>query len=110
QAKKGGSRRHGAKALDPAVAAAKDGEDQEQLAALAPSSALRAPSPAGGRRASRSICGKRRRSDRLAFPRRENLQDHSVAGTSAGGASHRASRLPANSATSSSVNPPQNVE
>src|SRR5690606_39790260 len=66
QAKKGGSRRHGAKALDldvgeraagqdppyeAAVAVAGDTEEQEQLAALAPSSALRAPSPASGRRA-----------------------------------------------------------
>src|SRR5690606_24107998 len=49
QAKKGGSRRHGAKALDLDVAPA--GRHQEQLAALAPSSALRAPSPASGRRA-----------------------------------------------------------
>src|SRR5690606_11245747 len=51
QAKKGGSRRHGAKALDLAFAATGDTQEQEQLAALAPSSALRAPSPASGRRA-----------------------------------------------------------
>src|SRR5690606_10552422 len=61
QAKKGGSRRHGAEAsdLDVGVTGAAGGsrpalraaEDQEQLAALAPSSALRAPSPASGRRA-----------------------------------------------------------
>src|SRR5690606_31273760 len=60
QAKKGGSRRHGAKAsdLDVGVTGAAGGsrpalraaEDQEQLAALAPSSAPRAPSPASGRR------------------------------------------------------------
>src|SRR5690606_38133607 len=64
--REGGSRRHGAKALDldvgeraagqdppygAAVAVAGDTEEQEQLAALAPSSALRAPSPASGRRA-----------------------------------------------------------
>src|SRR3546814_5285911 len=36
QAKKGGSRRQGAKAFDVDVAVVKDGEDQEQLAALAP--------------------------------------------------------------------------
>src|SRR5690606_34945201 len=48
QAKKGGSRRRAAKALDLDVAPA--GRQQEQLAALAPSSALRAPSPASGRR------------------------------------------------------------
>src|SRR5690606_20502732 len=51
QAKKGGSRRHGAKALDLAFAVTGDTQEQEQLAALAPSSALRAPSPASGRRA-----------------------------------------------------------
>src|SRR3546814_1028303 len=50
QAKKGGSRRHGAKALD-LDSCCRTGEEQEQLAALAPSSALRAPSPASGRRA-----------------------------------------------------------
>src|SRR3546814_6223196 len=50
QAKKGGSRRHGAKALD-LDSCCRTGEEQEQLAALAPSSALRAPSPARGRRA-----------------------------------------------------------
>src|SRR3546814_7862845 len=50
QAKKGGSRRHGAKAFDLCVAARQE-EEQEQLAALAPSSALRTPSPASGRRA-----------------------------------------------------------
>src|SRR3546814_6043988 len=56
QAKKGGSRRHGAKAFD--VAVVKDGEDQEQLAALAPLIRRCAPpSPASGRRASSS--GKR---------------------------------------------------
>src|SRR3546814_4238013 len=42
QAKKGGSRRHGAKALD-LDSCCRTGEEQEQLAALAPSSALRAP-------------------------------------------------------------------
>src|SRR5690606_14816134 len=51
QAKKGGSRRHGAKAFDLAFAVTGDTQEQEQLAALAPSSALRAPSPASGRRA-----------------------------------------------------------
>src|SRR3546814_90638 len=56
QAKKGGSRRHGAKAVD--VTVVKDGEDQEQLAALAPLIRRCAPpSPASGRRASSS--GKR---------------------------------------------------
>src|SRR3546814_3622 len=50
QAKKGGSRRHGAKALD-LDSCCRTGEEQEQLAALAPSSALRTPSPASGRRA-----------------------------------------------------------
>src|SRR3546814_187065 len=54
QAKKGGSRRHGAKAFDFRVAAARR-TDQEQLAALAPSSALRAPSPASGRRTDRLV-------------------------------------------------------
>src|SRR5690606_593330 len=65
QAKKGGSRRDGAKALDldvGEIAAGQDPpygavtgnmEEQERLAALAPSSALRAPSPASGRRAIR---------------------------------------------------------
>src|SRR3546814_3136794 len=54
QAKKGGSRRHGAKAfdVDVDVAVVKDGEDQEQLAALAPLIRRCAPpSPASGRRA-----------------------------------------------------------
>src|SRR3546814_19377250 len=50
KAKKGGSRRHGAKALD-LDSCCRTGEEQEQLAALAPPSALRAPSPASGRRA-----------------------------------------------------------
>src|SRR3546814_1118938 len=57
QAKKGGSRRHGAKALDRCVAVARREKDQEQLAALAPSSALRAPRsaprPCAARRAFR---------------------------------------------------------
>src|SRR3546814_12992554 len=51
---KGGSRRHGAKAfdVDVDVAVVKDGEDQEQLAALAPLIRRCAPpSPASGRRA-----------------------------------------------------------
>src|SRR3546814_20417275 len=62
QAKKGGSRRHGAKAFD--VAVVKDGEDQEQLAALAPlirrcappspQAGEGLPHPASGRRASSS--------------------------------------------------------
>src|SRR3546814_4863559 len=52
QAKKGGSRRHGAKALDVDVAVVKGGEDQEQLAALAPLIRRFAPpSPVNGRRA-----------------------------------------------------------
>src|SRR5690606_4669752 len=37
----------------PTVLVAGDAEEQERLAALAPSSALRAPSPASGRRAIR---------------------------------------------------------
>src|SRR3546814_16491768 len=51
---KGGSRRHGAKAfdVDVDVAVVKDGEDQEQLAALAPLiRSCAPPSPASGRRA-----------------------------------------------------------
>src|SRR5690606_15027022 len=67
QAKKGGSRRHGAKAFDLDVgerAAGQDppyeaAEEQERLAALAPSSALRAPSPASGRRAGRPMSRRR---------------------------------------------------
>src|SRR3546814_10079456 len=56
QAKKGGSRRFGAKAFD--VAVVKDGEDQEQLAAHATLIRRSAqPSLASGRRASSS--GKR---------------------------------------------------
>src|SRR3546814_11076580 len=55
QAKKGGSRRQGAKAFDVDVAVVKDGEDQEQLAALAPLIRRCAPpSPASGRSASSS--------------------------------------------------------
>src|SRR3546814_312840 len=60
QAKKGGSRRHGAKAfdVDVAVAVVKDGEDQEQLAALAPlirrcAPPRSAPRPCAARRAFR---------------------------------------------------------
>src|SRR5690606_34056301 len=96
QAKKGGSRRHGAKALDldlggtgtaggsrpalrgfggqqagqdpPYKTVAGDAEEQEQLAALAPSSALRAPSPASGRRAVHPVSRKLEKGCSPCFP------------------------------------------
>src|SRR5690606_4046507 len=77
QAKKGGSRRHGAKAFDLDVgerAAGQDppyeaAEEQERLAALAPSSALRAPSPASGRRAGRPMSRRREKGGSTRLPR-----------------------------------------
>src|SRR5690606_28950188 len=100
-----------------------DTEEQGRLAALAPSSGasrhllpqagegLSDRYPASGRRVVRSISRKREKGWSTGLPQAEKTcATQSAAGIPAGGASRRASRLPANSATSSSVNPPQNVE